>query len=104
VTLPAGVTTLALPLNVSADGRTFVGLANNGSGFVVRIDPPAAQESQCSGDINADNHVDVSDLLAVVNAWGTCPETGPCASDLSDDAVVDTTDLLTVINAWGDCP
>jgi hypothetical protein len=34
---------LALPANVSADGRTVVGFANNGTGFVLRIDPPAAE-------------------------------------------------------------
>ena len=102
VTLPAGVT-LAVAQNVSGDGLTITGTASNLTGFVIRLDPPAL-ESSCGGDINFDHHVDTTDLLAVVNAWGECPETGGCPSDLSADGAVDVTDLLKVINAWGNCP
>src|SRR5262245_2791888 len=102
VTLPGGLI-LALPLNVSADGRTFVGVASNGTGFVVRIDPPADQ-SLCSGDATSDGQVDVSDLLSVVGAWGSCPPADDCTSDFTNDQIVDVNDLLAVINGWGDCP
>jgi len=83
--IPAGVT-LQRPLGVSADGRTFVGTASNGQGFVVRIDPPALKS--CGGDKNGDGRVDSSDLLTVISSWGQ----------------VNVSDLVTVINAWGDCP
>jgi len=27
----------------------------------------------CSGDLDRNGHVDVLDLLGVIDAWGTCP-------------------------------
>lgn len=102
VTLPAGLV-LALPTNVSADGRTFVGLANNATGFVVRIDPSAA-EAECPGDVDADLAVSVADMLAVMNSWGVCLDPASCAADLNADMNVDVSDLMLVINAWGACP
>lgn len=53
------------------------------------------------GDINADDTVDVLDLLDLLAAWGPCPATGPCATDLDGDGVTDITDLLIVLGAWG---
>ena len=43
----------------------------------------------------------VNDLLAVINAWGSCAN---CPADLNDDGLVNVNDLLAVINAWGACP
>lgn len=57
----------------------------------------------CPSDVNADNAVDVSDLLVVINLWGPCLP-GPCAGDINGDQAVDVTDLLAVISAWGPCP
>ena len=64
-----------------------------------------------------DGTVNIDDLLAVINAWGNCPElpdgvaTGPrppCPADISPsvcgDSVVNIDDLLAVINHWGPCP
>jgi hypothetical protein len=101
VTLPAGLT-LSSPLNVSGDGRTFVGIASNNQGFVVRIDPPANAPTGCEGDADSDGAVDVNDLLGVILAWGEC--TSPCPGDFNDDGQVDVSDLLTVIIEWGACP
>jgi uncharacterized membrane protein len=101
VVLPAGVT-LQRPLNVSADGRTFVGVASNAQGFVVRIDPPAL--AKCNGDTNADHRVNIADMTSVITAWGTCVNSANCPADLNADLSVDIDDLLAVINAWGDCP
>ncbi|MCL6533067.1 MAG: fibronectin type III domain-containing protein [Armatimonadetes bacterium] len=48
-----------------------------------------------NGDVNGDNVVDDSDLLAVVFAQGqSCPS--GCPEDLNGDGVVDDTDLLIV--------
>ena len=53
----------------------------------------------CPADITANGIIDVDDLLAVVNAWGT--KGG--AADVTGNGVVDVDDLLAVINAWGTC-
>ena len=75
----------------------------------------------CVADIvktpNTNGTVNIDDLLAVINAWGDCPErpngaaTGPrppCPADISPpvcgDSVVNIDDLLAVINHWGPCP
>lgn len=55
----------------------------------------------CPGDVNHDSVVDVSDMLAVLNAWGKC--TG-CPADLNGDDAVDVSDLLAVLVEWGQCP
>ena len=62
---------------------------------IIPPDPPS-----CAGDFNDDNVVDISDLLSLIAAWGTCES---CSEDINTDGVVDVSDLLTVIAAWGDC-
>lgn len=57
--------------------------------------PPA-----CLADLNNDNLVGTPDLLALINAWGSCPG---CPADLTNDGLVGTPDLLALINAWGPC-
>jgi hypothetical protein len=53
----------------------------------------------CPADLNGSSSVDVDDLLAVINAWGTTG--GP--ADINGSGTVDVDDLLAVINAWGSC-
>lgn len=65
----------------------------NGNGI------PDECEQPCP-DVNSDGQVDVTDLLAVINAWGS-PD-GP--ADVNNDGDVNVSDLLIVINAWGACP
>ena len=50
------------------------------------------------GDVDGDGFVTVSDLLAVISAWGPCGE--GCPEDLNGDGVVDVIDLLLVISFW----
>ena len=97
VALPVGVTTLALPLGISADGRTIIGIANNGQGFVIRLDPPA-DPTACDGDVNHDDQVDVIDLLSVITAWGACAQPKQCPADFNFDGQVNVSDLLAVIS------
>lgn len=63
---------------------------------------PDECDAPCPADISGNGSVDVSDLLAVINAWGPCPS--PCAADIVANGQVDVSDLLAVINAWGECP
>ena len=42
---------------------------------------------------------DITDLLAVIAAWGT----NNAAADINNDGTVNITDLLMVIAAWGKC-
>jgi len=60
----------------------------------------------CPADINHDSQVNVSDLLAIINAWGACAAPCPpnCPADIVHDCVVNVSDLLAVINGWGTCP
>ena len=63
--------------------------------------PVQIDEVQCIGDLDNDGEVGISDLLAVIEAWGAC---GGCNADLNGDNVVNVTDLLSVVEAWGYCP
>jgi len=56
-------------------------------------------EPDCPSDVNGDGTTDVSDILAVVSAWGTADED----ADVNDDGVVGVADLLVLIDAWGPC-
>jgi subtilisin family serine protease len=52
------------------------------------------------GDVTGDGAVDVDDIIAVIFAWGACPEEGPCPADVNDSGVVDVDDLLAVMMNW----
>lgn len=54
----------------------------------------------CLGDINGDNALNVSDILAIIDAWGTCDG---CAADVNVDGAVNVTDLLFIVGNWGPC-
>jgi hypothetical protein len=45
--------------------------------------------------------VNVADLLAVIAAWGPCPNPLTCPADLNVSGQVDVADLLEVITNWG---
>ena len=54
------------------------------------------------GDTNGDGVVNVTDLLAVIAAWGPCPAPpATCPADLNGDGLVNVADLLIVITNWG---
>ena len=62
-----------------------------------------AYEMPWVGDVNADNHVDVNDLLVMAATWGK--STGQAgynaACDLNADGSVDVVDLLILADNWG---
>lgn len=86
--------------------NTFDGIANSYRGWQIdgvkitvtglHCDSP----NICQGDITGDGVVDVSDMLAVLSAWGACEG---CSADMNDDGVVDVSDLLAVLASWGPC-
>ncbi|MCH2137006.1 MAG: hypothetical protein MK101_10575, partial [Phycisphaerales bacterium] len=53
----------------------------------------------CPADVTADGTVDVSDILAIISAWGGCV----CVEDLTNDSAVTTDDLLIVLSEFGPC-
>ena len=52
----------------------------------------------CPADIDQNGTVNVSDLLTVINTWGSSG-----AGDVTGNGFVNVEDLLAVINAWGPC-
>jgi hypothetical protein len=54
----------------------------------------------CPADVSGDQQVNITDLLAVISAWGPC---AGCPADINGDGAVNITDLLTVISGWGSC-
>ena len=95
VELPAGIV-LALPLGISGDGRTIVGISRNPvAGFKVTIGGGV----DCPADFTGDGVVDGADLAILLGAWGT----NDPAADLSGNGVVDGADLSILLGAWGPC-
>jgi hypothetical protein len=64
----------------------------------------ALAEPAMPGDANGDGTVDVTDLLAIVAAWGPHPVDAACGPDLDMNGVVDVEDLLEVLEAFGADP
>jgi hypothetical protein len=55
--------------------------------------------AECLADIDSSGEVDVSDLLAVIDQWGSTDSD----ADISGDGIVNVTDLLEVVGNWGPC-
>ncbi|MDG1136794.1 MAG: dockerin type I domain-containing protein, partial [Phycisphaerales bacterium] len=53
----------------------------------------------CPGDCNGDGFVNVSDLLAIIEVWGSDSD-----CDVNGDGNIDVVDLLAVVGSWGACP
>jgi hypothetical protein len=69
--------------------------------LAVVFNPVLSADSNCIGNTNEDDLINIEDLLTVLSAWGTCND--PCVEDLDDSGVVDNDDVLSVITAWGPC-
>jgi hypothetical protein len=53
----------------------------------------------CPSDCNGDGLVNVSDILLIIDAWGS---TDGC--DTNGDGLTNVIDLLEVVGTWGGCP
>jgi hypothetical protein len=101
----------ALDFVIGASGSSQGG---PGQVQIMRGDAPPAPA--CPADIapspKGDGQVDVDDLIAVILAWGTCPQPCPphCHADIAPlgppqgNCAVDVDDLVMVILTWGACP
>ncbi len=52
------------------------------------------------GDVDGDGVVGVNDLLALLAAWGPCPDPPAQCADQDADGVVGVTDLLILLANW----
>ena len=55
--------------------------------------------SDCPSDVTGDGWVNVTDILAVIAAWGT----NDSDSDVNGDGDVDVSDILQIVGSWGPC-
>ncbi len=62
--------------------------------FNITVEPA---DEPCIGDVDGNGAVDVGDLLALLDVWGT----DDADADITDDGVVNIDDLLMVISDWG---
>ncbi len=82
--------------DVVAPGRVDVVISGGSISFVAL--------PECPGDFDANDQVDVTDLLILLDDWGMCPAMGACQGDLDDSGDVNVLDLLVILKAWGNCP
>lgn len=73
---------------ISADGSLL------GHAAVFRLHPILPT----LGDLNCDEHVDVSDIQLLLGAWGACAK--PCDADLDGTGVVNGFDLAMLLANW----
>ena len=51
-------------------------------------------------DLDHDGIVDITDFLALLGAWGDCPELIDCPADIDHDGMVDISDFLMLLGDW----
>ena len=98
------------PVNVNLFGATsglpmcvdVIAVFADGSSCSTQMcfDPPACTEPY-PGDVTYDQKVDISDLLALLEAWGyVCDAQEDCPEDLDADGRVGIGDLLELLANW----
>ena len=79
---------------------TFSNSGSTAPKMLFLVDIPDA----CEGDMNADGYVNVTDMLQLIDSWGSCnPGPNSCDADLDGDTYVNVSDLLILIDSWGSC-
>ena len=81
--------------DINASGTMIISWAHN-----YNYGHWALAEPAMPGDVNGDGTVNVTDLLAIVAAWGPHPVDAACGPDLDINGVVDVEDLLEVLEAF----
>ncbi len=88
---------------VIGEEMCFTLLVNDG-GFCCSTEicvtvPNCSQPSEPC-DLDADGVVGVADFIALLSAWGACPDCGNCLADFDGDCSVGITDLLVLLANW----
>ena len=88
--------------DVTATPFAYDGLAHSGivdvAPYSVQIFSQKNMSEPCIADLSGDGVVNISDILAIIGAWGT-----PNA-DITGDTITNVSDLLVVIGDFGPCP
>ncbi|MCH7573407.1 MAG: hypothetical protein IH891_10890 [Planctomycetes bacterium] len=90
-------TTNAADYSLTSGGAVFTNNVNS-SGTVQSSGGPLPCPADCS---NGDGSVNVTDLLALLAAWG---QVGSSCDIAGVGDTVNVTDLLALLAAWGSCP
>ena len=102
--------TIGMDLHGHPRLRDDPGVADTGATGPPVVDLGAVefQLVSCRADIAPmppDGAINVTDLLALLAAWGACPGgADPCVADINRDGQVNVSDLLELLAAWGPCP
>ena len=88
--------TVSDSLFCSNKGTDIHGVWIDGGGNVFEN---SCEGNACPADITGDSFVNIGDLLAVIDAWGSSDG----VADINDDGIVDVGDLLEVVASWGAC-
>ena len=83
--------------DLDGDGVPDLAVSNSNGNVSVLLN----QCDFCPADLDDNNMVGTTDLLALLAAWGTDPGGPP---DFDDDQNVGVTDLLFLLSLWGQCP
>jgi len=92
------------PFFMTTSRTNFDPAIHNQPGWVTNIDPDDLEEGEividCVADSDDDGMVGISDLLALLSAWGPCDI---CIMDLDENREIGVGDLLELLSAWGPC-
>ena len=81
-------------------GSHFPVISSGGINMIFNyLDTHIKPLSECRSDVNADQHVNVSDILFLIGEWGNSNS----IADLNEDGTVNISDLLIMIGDWGPC-
>lgn len=97
---PPGTTGACCLPSGLCDDETAADCAEDGGVFHPETDCDQFSCTACTGDVDGDGQVAVTDLLDVLGGWG--PNPGDPA-DINGDGTVDVIDLLLLLAAWGPC-
>ncbi len=92
--LSGGYLSMVNQIGSSGQGCDLRSLGSEGVRIVIEYDLET-----CAGDFNQNNAVDVDDLLALINVYGSLNT----EYDLDGNAFINVNDVLILLSAYGDC-
>ncbi len=70
-----------------------------GKGQLVLGDQQCQPDVPCTGDVNNDDYINVTDILILIDNWGLVDP----QYDIDEDGIVGLGDILYILSAWGFC-